>query len=127
MVTHARYDFKGNLRESDRRLATQYREEPNWKAIENLEIPEEIASVANELLDARAFAASTAYDALNRPTSLITPDLSEIEPTYNEASLLDRVRVRVRNAAEWTTFVDGIDYDAKRQRQRIVYGREGSE
>jgi hypothetical protein len=30
--------------------------------------------------------------------------------------------VRVRNAAEWTTFVDGIDYDARRQRQRIVYG-----
>src|SRR5438128_2544983 len=43
---------------------------------------------------------------------------SEIRPGYNEASLLERVEVRVRGAAGWTAFVDDIDYDAKGQRGR---------
>jgi len=62
------------------------------------------------------------YDALNRPTSMTTPDQSEIKPTYNEASLLEKVEARIRGASTWTTFVDDIDYDAKRQREKIVYG-----
>lgn len=63
-----------------------------------------------------------AFDALNRPTSITTPDASEIRPGYNEAGLLEAVDVRIRDASTWTSFVNDIDYDAKGQRERISYG-----
>ncbi len=53
---------------------------------------------------------------------MTAPDSSEIRPLYNEAGLLEKVEARVRGAAAWTTFVDDIDYDAKGQREKIVYG-----
>ena len=74
------FDFKGNLLESRRRLATDY-------------------PAAEAMLEAELFTAHTAYDALNRPISLTAPDSSEIRPGYNEAGLLERVDVRVRGAA----------------------------
>jgi hypothetical protein len=52
---------------------------------------------------------------------MITPDASEVRPTYNEAGLLEKVEARARGAATWTPFVDDIDYDAKGQREKIVY------
>ena len=76
------------------------------------------------LLDEEIFIQSTAYDALNRPVSLIAPDNSEIRPTYNEANLLDGVEARLRGAAEWTPFVTNVDYNAKGQRERIKYGND---
>jgi RHS repeat-associated protein len=109
VVTSIAYDFKGNLRESQRQLAQEYKTQLDWSG-----------SVA---LEAEVFTQTTTYDALNRPTRLKTHhDQSEVKPTYNEASLLEKVEVRVRGAATWTTFVDDIDYDAKGQREKIVYG-----
>ncbi|MGK4001479.1 hypothetical protein WMF31_02565 [Sorangium sp. So ce1036] len=81
-----------------------------------------IATAAEPLLELESFGTQTAYDALNRPTSVTAPDASEVKPAYNEAGLLERVEARVRGAAAWTTFVDDIDYDAKGQRERIEYG-----
>ncbi len=85
-----------------------YKGIPDWAATVDLE-PE-------------VFANSTTYDALNRPISLVSPDNSEIQPTYNEANLLEQVQVRLRGAAEWTSFVADIDYNAKGQRELIEYG-----
>jgi hypothetical protein len=53
---------------------------------------------------------------------MTTPDQSIVKPTYNEAGLLERVEAHVRVAPNATVFVDDIDYDAKGQRERIVYG-----
>ncbi|MDC3958223.1 hypothetical protein KEG38_30470 [Polyangium jinanense] len=108
VVTSVEYDFKGNLLESQRQLAQNYSTQLDWSG-----------TVA---LETEVFTQSTAYDALNRPTSLTMPDQSEIKPTYNEASLLEKVEARIRGASAWTTFVDDIDYDAKGQREKIVYG-----
>jgi RHS repeat-associated protein len=121
-VTNVRFDFNGNLLESRRRLAKRYDVQVDWKAIRDLADPGEIANAAEGLLEPEVFPVQTAYDALHRPTSLITPDTSEIRPTYNEASLLERVDVRIRGAAAWTAFVDSIEYNAKGQRETIVYG-----
>ena len=79
------------------------------------------------LLEAETFTTVTAYDALNRATSIRTPHnadipASEILPAYNEASLLESVNVKLRGAATATNFVSDIDYDAKGQRERIQYG-----
>ncbi len=79
------------------------------------------------LLEAEAFTTATAYDALNRATSIRTPHnanipASEILPAYNEASLLESVDVKLRGTATATNFVSDIDYDAKGRRERIRYG-----
>ena len=79
------------------------------------------------LLEPETFTTVTAYDALNRATSIRTPHnasvpASEILPAYNEASLLEKVDVKLRRATTATNFVRNIDYDAKGQRERIQYG-----
>jgi len=104
------------------KLAAVYRAVPDWSALAGLSDVAAIATAAEALLDAEVFSSATVYDALNRPTSMTAPDSSEIRPTYNEAGLLEKVEARVRGAATWTTFVDDIDYDAKGQREKIVYG-----
>jgi len=110
VVTNIVFDFKGNLLQSSRQLASEYKLAIDW-------------SDGNApSLEAEVFVAQTSYDALNRPTSLTSPDQSETRPTYNDAGLLEKVEARIRGAASWTTFVDDIDYDAKGQRGRIVYG-----
>ena len=43
-------------------------------------------------------------------------------PSYNPASLLDRLDGRLRGAAETTTFVAHIDYNARGQRTLVCYG-----
>lgn len=105
------YDFKGNLLRSSRELAQQYKGLIDWNAVQP---PGEV------------FSTSTTYDALNRPTAVISPDKSVYRPTYNEANLLDKVDVNLRGATIATSFVTNIDYNAKGQRMRIDYSiRDG--
>ncbi len=118
IVTNVAYDFKGNLLESRRQLAQDYRTLPDWSA--------------SPALEAETFAARTTFDALNRPVLLITPRTPELPPSvvrpgYNEANLLQRVDVNLHGATSegepvWTPIVTNLDYDAKGQRQRIDYG-----
>ncbi|XYI02101.1 RHS repeat domain-containing protein [Sorangium sp. So ce1128] len=122
VVTSLAYDFKGNLLQASRRLRSDVHADADWSVLAALTDVAAIAAAAEPLLEVESFATQTAYDALNRPTSVTTPDTSELRPTYNEAGLLERVEARVRGAAAWTTFVDDIDYDAKGQRERIEYG-----
>ncbi|AUB41983.1 hypothetical protein COO91_08078 [Nostoc flagelliforme CCNUN1] len=122
VITSVGFDFKGNLLSSRRQLATEYKQQVNWVGLADLTNVADIANAAALLLETEIFTSSTEYDALNRPTRLITPDHSKIRPTYNEANLLERVEVELRGAGVWTTFVNDIDYDAKGQRQLIEYG-----
>lgn len=108
IVTHVAYDFKGNLVEDRRDLLPTYTRGVDW--------------LQNPAADDGAFASRTTYDALNRPRTIRSPDGSVYRPIYNEANLLDKVGVSLRGAATVTPFVTNIDYDAKGQRERIVYG-----
>ncbi len=107
-LTSDEYDFKGNLRHSQRQLAREYKTTVDWSAA----VP----------LEADTYASRTRYDALSRPTELTAPDNSVIRPAYNEAGLLERVEANLRGAAAATPFVTNIDYNAKGQRTRIDYG-----
>jgi RHS repeat-associated protein len=60
-------------------------------------------------------------DALNRITSITTPDDSLLEPLYNEASLLETLSVYLRGATTATPIIKDLDYNAKGQRTRIEY------
>jgi RHS repeat-associated protein len=127
VVTSVEFDFKGNQLRSSRRLSRTYRETMDWSTLAGLTRIEEIETAASSLLEDETFVSSSLYDALNRPITLITPHtesipLNEIRPAYNEAGLLDKVDARLRDADEWTEFVTNINYDAKGQREMILYG-----
>ncbi len=108
VLTSDEYDFKGNPLHSSRQLTIDYKSTPDWST-----------QVA---LDAHSYTSTTTYDALNRPVSLTSPDNSVIRPAYNEAKLLERLEGTLRGAADATTFISNIDYDAKGQRTLIEYG-----
>jgi RHS repeat-associated protein len=108
IVTSDDYDFKDNLLSTRRQLAREYRTALDWSA--------------NPALEPETFASSTLYDALNRPTSVTSPDASVHRPTFNEANLIEKVEINLRGAAAVTPFVRNIDYDAKGQRTLIEYG-----
>jgi RHS repeat-associated protein len=123
VVTSDDYDFKGNLSSIRYRLAElvdpqgaripAYKTTLDWSGAVQLEVD--------------IYTSRTRYDALNRPTELISPDNSVIRPGYNEANLLERVDANLRGALEngqpvWTPFVTDIDYNARGQRVLIDYG-----
>ena len=104
------YDYQGNLVEATRQLAADYREVIDWDG-------------QVELTD-RTYSLRTSYDALGRPTAMTTPDGSVTVPRYNAAGLLDRVEARLRGAAQATTFVTHLDYNARGQRTMIRFGNK---
>jgi len=103
------YDFKGNPLCSSRQIlaADGYKTAIDWQQ--------------NQSLD-EIFTTTSRFDALNRPTNIITPDQSETRHTFNRANLLEKVDVRLRGGVDWTPFVAEIDYNAKGQRQLIEFG-----
>ena len=98
-MTTENYDFKGNLLSSQRQLVVEYKTTLDWSA----------ASVP---LDTDVFTTSTTFNALNRPTSVTTPDLSVYRPTYNESSLLETLDVNLQGASAAMPFVANIAYNA---------------
>jgi RHS repeat-associated protein len=135
VVTNTAHDFKGNPLGSSRRIAKQYRNAVSWAAADGA-LPQNatatfepvaLEAVLSPSLEADTFTSSTTYDALNRTVTLTTPDNSVVRSSYNEASLLERIDANLRGATDrgqpvWTPFVKNIDYDAKGQRTKIVYG-----
>jgi RHS repeat-associated protein len=113
VVTNEAYDFKGNLLRGSRQLTSDYKAVPDWSA--------------DVMLDPQSFASSATFDALNRATTSTAPDGSVTRPAYNEANLLERIDVNLRGETTngepvWTPFITDIDYNAKGQRELIVYG-----
>ena len=107
VATTGGYDFKGNPKSSTREVAQDYQSVIDWSQPQP---------------SGESFASSTTYDALNRPVTLSAPDNSIYRPTYNEANLLDQVDVNLQGAANATSFVANIDYNAKGQRTLVQYG-----
>ncbi|MGC2301657.1 MAG: SpvB/TcaC N-terminal domain-containing protein [Acidobacteriaceae bacterium] len=107
------FDFKGNLMGSSRRFIANQTQLTDW-------------SKPAPPMAADVFIHLAQYDALNRILNSTTPDSSITTPTWNERSLLKAVSVNLRGAATATQFVTGIEYDAKGQRQQIVYASAGT-
>jgi RHS repeat-associated protein len=108
VATNEEYDFKGNLLRATRRLAADVTRPPDWAG----PVP----------LEPEVFTSRTAYDALDRPVELSTPDGTLVRPRYNEANLLERLDANLHGAAEVTAFVTGVEYNARAQRVRCSYG-----
>jgi RHS repeat-associated protein len=108
-VTNNKYDFSGNLLSSTRALLQDYKNQVDW-------------SKSPEFEAGNVFTTSTTYNALNRPTSVTTPDNSVLTPSYNERTLLLKVAANIGGSTSITQFVNNITYDPKGQRQSIDYG-----
>ena len=111
VVTNEACDFKGNLLSATRRLTTAFQTEPDWQHAPALED--------------EAYRSLTSYDALNRATSVTLPNGTTVRSDYNDAGLLRRIEVTSSDGAA-ETFVTGIDYNARAQRERIDYGNGAS-
>lgn len=127
VVTSLAYDFKGNLLKSHRQLLKDYVNQADW--------------TRSPMLESGLFTGSSRYDAMNRPIQIIAPhgdqgsnNINVIQPTYNEANLLERVDVWLGQGAEPQALLDpltanlhaveNIDYNARGQRTRIEYGNK---
>ena len=136
VVTNSSYDFKGNLLGGTRQLLQDYADQADWSALEPLlSAPSlDTAAIATALapvLESDTFTTSTAYDALNRPVTLTTPDGSITVPGYNERRLLKTLTATLATPPPLPTptptpFVTDIEYNAKAQRASIVYGNTAS-
>ena len=137
------FDFKGNILATRQRLARFEGQQTALLAeAPTVDWSQDVA------FEDEVFETETAYDALNRPIYQRAPDGSIARPGYNEAGLLERVDVHLRSliagvplpeevdeaaldnrladavtaAGAPTAFVTNIDYDAKGQRSKIIYG-----
>ncbi|WP_223297266.1 SpvB/TcaC N-terminal domain-containing protein [Catenulispora acidiphila] len=129
VVVNDSFDFRGNLVESRRRLAVDYSTVLDWSGTPQLE--------------SQTYSGHIRYDALNRVTQSIAPhsdqpgtEISVVQHRYNEANLLERVDAWLDQGTDPGGLLDpatadlqavtNIDYDAKGQRLRIVYGNGAS-
>src|SRR5690606_37216301 len=99
-----------------------YKQTVNWQVLEGLSNINDIEAAALPFLETESFNSSVVLDALNRPVSTIFPDGSVMEPSYNEANMLESLKVKVRGQGNFVTFLEDQDYDAKGQRQFVKYG-----
>lgn len=133
LLTGETYDFKGNVLEKSRQVIRDeailavfdpapqdWQVQPfrvDWQPPVGLTLND----LASELLDAKSYATSLAYDALNRIKLIVYPQdvkdtREELRPHYNRAGALERVDF------DGATFVEHIAYNAKGQRALIAYG-----
>jgi RHS repeat-associated protein len=138
VAVNERYDFKGNLVESTRQLALEYRGSVDWSATATIEDAGALDQATAGLLDAAdVFRATTLFDALNRPLQVVAPHSptmrpSVLRPFYNEAALLERVDVWINQPSAPASPLDpqtadlhaiaDVDYDARGRRTRLGLG-----
>jgi RHS repeat-associated protein len=120
LTTTARCDFKGNILEASRRLAVDFRAEPDWLAAEDEITPSAVLNAVATKLEDEIFTTRATYDALNRVRTHTTPDGSVARPLYNEANLLEQLRVSVRGGPE-RIVINDLDYNARGQRILCEY------
>ena len=115
MIETSEYNFKNNVKNTGRQLSVEYKQVLDWNVVNPM-----------LLLEAETFTGKALFDATNRPTELQLPDGSKIHPAYNEAGLLEQLNVFVQSQNQNISFIQNIDYNAKAQRERILYGNNTS-
>jgi len=139
VVSNDAHDFKGNPLAGARRIADEYQAAMDWSAIDAA-LPADdtvpfdpvvLAAALSSRLETETFTTKTTYDALNRAVTRTAPDTSVVRTGYNEANLIERIDANLRGVTDagkpvWTPFVTDVDYDAKGQPTRIVYGSGAS-
>jgi RHS repeat-associated protein len=143
-IENSLYDFKGNLLSNIQQLALAYRQASDWTPLASLTTAGQLdaAATSSGLVPTGdggrdRFAASTAYDALNRPIQVVSahnatmlPDIQR--PAYDVGGRLAQVDVWLQQSAAPAGLLDpstadrhavtGIDYDARGQKLSVSFG-----
>ena len=138
LLTNERYDFKGNLLESARQFAREYREAVDWSSLAGLTKAEALdAAAVNYLVSGERFVTRTWFDALDRPVQTVAPHSESMLPSvqrlgYDEGGLLARIDVWLHRSepvvgplepsSASLHAVRGIEYNARGQRLRTETG-----
>ncbi len=101
------YDLRGKPSATTRWMAKDYRGIVNW-----------VDGNLRTALEDRGFRFATETDALGKPVRRTVPDGRVITTSYDEGGRLHGERVTGEAEAE----VAAIDYNARGQRERVVYG-----
>ncbi|MCC5633838.1 DUF2431 domain-containing protein [Nostoc sphaeroides CHAB 2801] len=109
VITNSRYGLQGELLETTRQLTQSYKGYVNWQE--------------TIVLEPESYTTQFKFNALQQLISETTPDGSITTNSYNQAGLLERVTVQVKNG-KVQSIIDGINYNANRQRTEINYGNE---
>ncbi|PRQ02184.1 tRNA3(Ser)-specific nuclease WapA precursor [Enhygromyxa salina] len=126
VATTVEFDFKGEPLEEQRQLVADETTEPDWSALLGHSTIAAMASAATSLLSSETFSASSERDALSRVLRAISPDSSEVAYTYDEGGGLQKVEVQHRGSATAEAVVGDITYNARGQREAVVYGPTSS-
>jgi RHS repeat-associated protein len=121
MAVAVEHDFKGNLRTGQRRLLADSLTPPDWVGLDAVSV-QDVENTVSVKLDSDVHQTATDFDALNRPTATGLPDGTVTTLSYNEAARLESVKVNPTGQLTEDFYVRELDYDAKGQRQFIVYG-----
>lgn len=113
IVINEEYDFRGNLKKTQRLLAENYKSRLDWRT--NLALEQE---------GAESFESKTIFDALNRPIVIVQPDGSVVFTGYNEAGLIESARVNVKGEGRTDIIVKNVAYNARGQRTFIEHGNK---
>jgi RHS repeat-associated protein len=114
VATFDAYDARGYLLTTTRRLAQDYRREPDWS---------NAVSLGSEV-----FQADTAYDALARIVAVtveetgVTSSRCAYRPRYNPANLLAGVDASAFGDSTPSVALAAIEYDARGQRTTVAHG-----
>ncbi|MFC0773418.1 SpvB/TcaC N-terminal domain-containing protein [Terrimonas alba] len=106
------YDFKGNAKSSFKQLSKKYKDVVDW----NVEDPFSL------LEEEPPFVSAAKHNAVNHPVEMKYHDGSTVFYVYNEANLLNKVSAHIISQGKNIPFVENIDYNAKGQRENILYG-----
>ena len=125
MVRIPALDFKGNPTSVERVLARDYTQIPDWGALPAQSDYDAIQTAAAPSLEtAEPFVATSAYDALSRPTQVTLHGGTLITSEYDEGGMLASLQALIDGIGEPVDFLKRQDYDAKGQRQFAHYGND---
>ncbi|TAM93905.1 MAG: hypothetical protein EPN39_18960, partial [Chitinophagaceae bacterium] len=105
------YDFKGNVKINFKQLASDYKNIVDWNVID-----------ATSLLETETFSATAHYNAVNKLVENDLADGSKLFPSYDDSDMLKQLNVFIKNQNTTVPFIVNIVYNAKSQREKILYG-----
>src|SRR5690606_14798696 len=126
VATTVAFDFKGHATSEQRQLVSDKTSQPDWSALLGQGTIAEMATAAATLLDSETFTASSQRDALGGVLVAISPDDSEVLYSYDAGGKLKEVELKHRGSSTAQTVIGDISYNARGQREQVIYGSTSS-